>query len=192
MINCHRTWERWGEISSMTRTKTLCGGRGEYWCCLKNCAGQRDSSERTKLSCSSEVWEMILHRADANTVVFVSCSSLNCSSMLPFVLLQDHAALCSQDTVVIWWHHFFWGLCTQPVRGNVLKWGITTSEGLIAELQQRSVLTCSWDSSESCLSPVPLLPEASVSLGCWVQFCWRLARRMCLKCASAFQDVSVN
>lgn len=115
----------------------------------------------------SEVWEMILHRHYSNKIIFIFCSSLNCSSMLPFVLLQDHAALCSQDSVVMYWRHCFWGLRVQAVRDNALKWWITTSEGLATKLQQRSAITCSWDSIESWLPPAPAVPEASISLGCW-------------------------
>ena len=55
MIRCHGAWDGWGETTSVTRTKTLCEERGEYWCCLKNYSGQRNRNERTELSCCSEV-----------------------------------------------------------------------------------------------------------------------------------------
>lgn len=30
MLRCYGTWDGWGETVSMTRTKTLCGGRRGY------------------------------------------------------------------------------------------------------------------------------------------------------------------
>lgn len=52
----------------------------------------------------------------------------------------------------------------QAVRGDVLEGRIRASEGLTAELLQRSAITCSWGSTGSCFPPVPPL---SKSPGCW-------------------------
>lgn len=66
-----------------------------------------------------------------NSVTFFCCSFLGCSSMLPLALLQDHAALCSQASAAVWWHHCFRGLASrqsgamswkegsQPARGSL-------------------------------------------------------------------------
>lgn len=73
------------------------------------------------------------------------------------------------------------------VRGDVLEGRTAASEGLAAELLQRSAVTCSWGSAGSCLPPVPPSPRPLVA---GVQSCWRLAGRMCM--CIALQGVGVN
>lgn len=53
-----------------------------------------------------------------------------------------------------------------------------SGEMLPAEPQQRSALACGRDGTENCVHLQPLIPKASVSLGCGVQSFWSLARKM--------------
>lgn len=186
MVRCYCTWDWWGETVSMTRTKTLCGGRSEISAVLKalldweiqvkglNCY---IFLKREKLF-STELLRILSPSSPAPSSAVAPCCHL------PFCRTTQLFAAKPQQR---WGDIIAFEGWRAGSQGRCLGTRITASEGLAAELLQRSAITCSRGSTGSCLPPVPPSPRPLVA---GIQSCWRLARRMCV--CIAFQGVGVN